>query len=90
MAALGLQPEQPLQVPQLGLWPENWAAFQVFRRMLTQLNVGGMGGVIGLRYEALPMVMRVCRVPRADLAEVMDCIQIMERHMVQLIADKKR
>ena len=36
------------------------------------------------------MVMRVCRVPRADLAEVMDCIQIMERHMVQLIADKKR
>jgi len=90
LAAFGLQPEQPLQVQQLGLWPENWQAFQVFRRMLTQLNVGAMGGVIGLRYEALPMVMRVCQVPRADLTEVMDCVQLMERHMVQLLADKQR
>ena len=58
--------------------------------MLTQLNVGGMGGVIGLRYESLPIVFRVCQVSRADQPEVMDCLQIMERHMVKTINQKSK
>jgi hypothetical protein len=89
LAAFGLEPSQPPEPDVHALWPDNWAAFNVFRRMLTQLNVGGMGGVVGLRYEALPIVLRVCQVPRADLPDVMDCIQLMERHMVRLLNEKK-
>lgn len=59
-------------------------------RMTTQLNVSGMGGVIGLRYESLPFVMRVCGISRAEQAEVMDGLQIMERHLVKLINEKSR
>lgn len=88
MAAFGLEPEQPLQHQTQGIWPDNWLAFNVFRRMLTQLNMGAMGGVIGLRYEALPIVLRACQVPRADLPEVLDSLQVMERHMVRLLNKK--
>ena len=88
MAAFGLEPEQAPAPQVLGIWPCNWAAFNVFRRMLTQLNVGGKGGVVGLRYEALPFVMRMCQVPRADQPDVMDAVQYMERHMVKLLNKK--
>mgnify|MGYP000868665744 FL=1 len=67
------------------MWPENWQALHVFRRMLTQWQVGGMGGYVGLRYEALPVVMRVCDVKRSEWPEVVDCVQIMERKALQLM-----
>lgn len=56
--------------------------------MLTQLNMAPMGGVIGLRYEALPIVLRTCQIPRSELPEVMDCLQYMERHLVKLLNAK--
>ncbi len=89
MAAFGLKPEALVAPVALAVWAENWLAFQVLRRMLTQLNMAPMGGVIGLRYEALPVVLRACQIPRADLPEVMDCLQLMERHMVKLLNDRK-
>lgn len=54
-AAMGLQLDTPEPEP-LGIWPEHWIALQVFQAMRTQWNVG-MSGPIGLRYEALPVVM---------------------------------
>jgi hypothetical protein len=88
LAAFGLEPDAPPVPESLGIWPDNWAAFSVFRRMLTQVQTGSMGGVTGLRYEALPFVMRICQVPRADQPDVMDCVQIMERHMLKLLREK--
>ena len=73
----------------LPIWSENWGAFQVFRRMLTQLHMAPMGGVVGLRYEALPIILRACQIKRDDLPEVMDCLQYMERHMVKLLNQGK-
>ena len=86
MAAFGLKPDSPLEAPQLGIWPENWPPLQVFSRMTTQLNVGPMGGIVGLRYEALPFVMQqICQVPPADLPQVSEAVILMERHMVQIL-----
>lgn len=88
MAAFALQPQAPPTPESLGIWPDNWAAFNVFRRMLTQLQTSGMGGVTGLRYEALPFIFRICQVPPADEPDVMDGVQIMERHMLKLLNKK--
>jgi hypothetical protein len=69
----------------LCIWPDNWLPMQVFRRMLTQWNVGGLGGVVGLRYEALPVVLQACAVPRRDWGEVVDCLQVMERRALAML-----
>ena len=88
LTAFGVKTEKPPGRPVLEIWPENWAALQVFSRMTTQLIVGGMGGVIGLRYEALPLMLRICGVKRADEADVVNGVQVMEREMVQLLNQK--
>lgn len=60
------------------LWQDNVAAVEVFVDMMTQWNVGP-AGVIGLRYEALPVVMRMRGIPAADRADVFDGLRVMER-----------
>ena len=57
--------------------------------MTTQLITGGMGGVIGLRYEALPLVMRICGVSKKCEPEVLDAVRVMERRMVELLNQGK-
>ena len=88
LAAFGLVKIED-QREELEIWPENWLALQVMSRMTTQLNVSGMGGVIGLRYESLPFVLDVCEVGNSERAEVMDGLQIMERHLVKLVNEKR-
>jgi hypothetical protein len=88
LAAFGLQAAAPATPEFLAIWPENWSALQVFKRMLTQLATTAAGGVIGLRYESLPFVMRVCGVKRSDWSETMDCIQIMERRLIEIMNDR--
>ena len=51
------------------LWEENVPTVQIFDDMLTQWNVGPRG-IVGLRYEALPVVIRMRNVPVANRAEV--------------------
>lgn len=85
LAAFGVEVQEPLADQSHEVWPENWAPVQVFRRMCTQWAVGGMGGYVGLRYESLAIILRVSLVPRADWPEVVDCVQIMERHALQLL-----
>jgi hypothetical protein len=69
----GEQPEGGIAV-----WPENMTTVEVFIAMGTQWNVG-MGGVIGLRYEALPTVLRLVGVPTADRRDVFTGLRVMER-----------
>jgi hypothetical protein len=69
----------------LGLWPENEATVTVFMAMNTQWQVGGMGGVLGLRYEALPTVLRLTQVPRADWPDVFSRLQVMEGEALRVM-----
>jgi len=59
------------------VWPDNWVAVALFRGMATQWSVG-MGGPIGLRYEALRELRLAWRIPAADWPELFDALQVME------------
>lgn len=45
--------------------------------MLTSWNVG-MGGVVGLRYEALPVFMEIADVPKAERKDALSGLKVME------------
>lgn len=85
LAAFGLQIEESQRPPAFELWPDNWQPVLVFSRMTTQLLVGGTGGVLGLRYEALPVVMGGLGLSTIDQAEVFKVLQVMEQHMVHVL-----
>jgi hypothetical protein len=72
----------------LDVWPEHWQAVHVFAAMGTQWNVG-MAGPIGLRYEALPLVMKMRRVPREDRPQVFDCLRVMEGEALRVFAERR-
>lgn len=59
------------------VWPENWKTLEIYAAMCTQWNEG-FNGRIGLRYEALPGLMRSHQVPSADRRFVERGIRIME------------
>ncbi|MHB0925885.1 MAG: DUF1799 domain-containing protein [Gallionellaceae bacterium] len=66
------------------VWSENYQIKQVFSAMLSQWNVG-MNGVIGLRYEALPLVLELHGIEAEQRREVFDGLRVMERAAVEEI-----
>jgi len=87
LAAFGLvdasaAPDQGIEV-----WPENWKTVEVFTAMSTQWQTAGMGGVVGLRYESLPAVMRWCAVPPAERAAVFHGLRVMEGAALEALRD---
>lgn len=73
----GLLPGDFLDGPDDGIWPENETAVAVFAAMGTQWRVGN-AGPIGLDYAALPAVLRLTGVPRAEWADAFECVRVME------------
>jgi hypothetical protein len=78
LAAFGLIHEGAAPEASIDVWPENFEAVRLFIAMGTQWNVG-MSGAIGLRYEALPAVMRLSGIPSAERRAAFDGLRIMER-----------
>lgn len=60
------------------LWPEAEPAVDVFVALLTQWQLGPAGLPAGLRYEVLPVVLRLTEVPRPQWPAVFDALQVME------------
>ncbi|GGX11134.1 hypothetical protein GCM10007242_16490 [Pigmentiphaga litoralis] len=60
------------------MWPDNVLIQRVFRTLQTQWVLGGTGKPTGLNYASLSFVMRRCGVPRKDMDDVFDGIQVME------------
>lgn len=85
LAAFGLQVDEPEQDESLRVWPDNWKPLQVFCRLMTQWRMGLNGMRTGLCYDALPLMLEVCDVPRTDWPDVVDCVQIMERRALVLL-----
>lgn len=67
------QPQRDTEV-----WQDNWQTLQVFADLMSQWNVG-MNGVIGLRYEALPLVFELHNIKRKQQREIFDGLRVMER-----------
>lgn len=72
---LTIQDIEPVPV---ALLPENRLPFEVFCAMDTQWRVGA-GGASGLDYGALPTVLRLLGIKRAEWSEVWDAVRVMER-----------
>lgn len=68
--------------------PELRWALEVAIAMSTQLQVVGMGALLGYRYEALPAVLDLLGVPAAERRDVFDDLRAIEREIVRLTADR--
>lgn len=67
------------------MWPENWPAVEFFCRLSTQWNVG-VGGLTGLRYEAVyPLLDRLFA---EDWEQMFDDVQTMERAALEEMRDQ--
>ena len=56
--------------------------------MKTQWHTAGMRGrPIGLRYESLPVVLRLLAVPKSDHANVFAGLRIMENAVLSILHD---
>ncbi|MBW7903028.1 MAG: DUF1799 domain-containing protein [Rhodocyclaceae bacterium] len=82
MRAHGLEPED-FECETVEVWPNNWRAFDFFRRLGSRW-MPGPAGVIGLRWEAIyPLMDRLALAPdewdalRSDL-EVMEAAALKE------------
>ena len=64
------------------VWPENWDAVRVFSAMGTQWSYA-FNGVVGLRYEALPFVLRALALPRSAWPEVFARLRAMESEFMR-------
>lgn len=69
------------------VWPDNWTAARAFAALMTQWRVS-MNGVVGLDYAAIPFVLRVQRVPRAEWESVFDDLRVMESEVLTMARDK--
>jgi hypothetical protein len=58
-----------------GVWPENWAAVEMFLRVQTQWRTS-MGGVIGLDYAAVAWVLKLYGIE--DQRSLLEDLQVME------------
>lgn len=80
----GLTPDdvdEPVEI-----WPEHEVPLALFSRLGTQWNVG-MGGPVGLRYEALyPLIERTCP---DQFDETLECIQVMEAEALEVMQKPK-
>ena len=73
----------------VGVWPENWAAFTVFEAMRTQWR-SGFSNPTGLDYAALPFVMRRCKVLAAQQNDVFSKIRMMEADVLTLFSERAK
>lgn len=67
---------------------DNWETVTLFCQCATQWQYGAMGGVIGMYYPGVKIVMDVM-LPRKRHAEVFMGLQVMERAALAILNEKK-
>lgn len=87
MQAAGFAPEDYAH-ERVEIWECNMQAFQFFQRIGTRWVVGGMGGVTGIRWEAVyPLMDKMGLEPEAWDALLSD-LEVMERAALEVINRK--
>lgn len=69
------------------LWPDNVLAVNAFAALSTQWRMS-MSGPTGLDYNAIPNVLRLTGIPRAEWPEVFDGIRICEGAALKKMREK--
>lgn len=70
------------------VWPENLPAVNTFIAMSTQWRTGAMGAT-GLDYNALPAVMRLAGLPRAEWPDAFEGVRIMEAEALKIMGERR-
>ena len=70
------------------VWPDNWPAFLLFEAMSTQWRVG-MGGAVGLDYNAIKPVASMIGLKRAELLEAFPDLRMMEAEALLVMSESK-
>ena len=73
---------------EIEVWPDAWSGFLIFEGMSTQWRVG-MGGAIGLDYQALPTVAKYLEVPDEVMPLAFNDIRTMESEVLKKMAEGK-
>ncbi|MEG1971422.1 MAG: DUF1799 domain-containing protein [Burkholderiaceae bacterium] len=87
-AAIGLAIEHASARGECLVWPQNETAVNVFHALLTQWAVGPVGAV-GLRYEAIPVVLRLMGVARSVWADTFAALRVMEAEALSFFAERR-
>jgi hypothetical protein len=85
LAAFGAQLEDV--TGDVEVWPENEEAVTVFVQLATQWR-HGMSGLTGLIYSEIWPIARLLRIPRIRWIELLGSVQVMERAVLELRAEK--
>lgn len=73
----------------LEIYPDNWLPVCIFCDLLTQWRVGP-GGAIGLDYLAIPVTLRLRRVPKSSWPEIFSDLQILEDAALGVLAERRK
>lgn len=84
----GLQIEWEGAPDETEVYPDHWRPLQVVQSMGTQWVIGPTGRVVGLRYEALPIVFQMLQVPRGDRPEVFAVVQVLEAELLSIVRSR--
>ena len=77
-----------LQNRDVEVWPENWPIVQMFCRLATQWQVG-MGGAVGLRYEAVYPLLDRQYANADDWQQAFSDLQELERAALDAMRDEE-
>lgn len=88
LRAFGLERDEEPEDAHFDVWPENWPAVQVFAALMTQWHMS-MAGPSGLRYESIPVVLRMRGVPRSEWQNVFQGLQVMEAEALKHFAERR-
>jgi len=81
-AAFGIALPMPDGPDDFEVWPENWAAVEMFLRCQTQWRTS-MNGVVGMDYGALAWLFRLYEVE--DPRSLLEDLQLMEGAVMQIL-----
>ncbi|NMX70915.1 DUF1799 domain-containing protein [Pseudomonas sp. WS 5111] len=70
------------------VWPDNWPAFLLFEAMSTQWRVG-MGGAVGLDYNAIKPVASMIGLKRAELGQAFPDLRMMEAEALLVMSESR-
>lgn len=70
------------------VWPDNWPAFLLFEAMSTQWRVG-MGGAVGLDYNAIKPVVGLIGLTRTELTQAFPDLRMMEAEALLVMGESR-
>ena len=86
---LVIEADEPPTPAVCEVWPENWTAVEIFRRIGVTQWSHGPAGPVGLRHEVVPMYLDLMGVPKEERLETMDAIRIMEYEALRLLREMR-